>query len=149
MLPKTCPLESGHGSLGGRSTAAASVLLVLSAVISAQSNETDAAQFFDDRIEPILSKRCLSCHNQELKGGGISFVDRESLLKGGSRGPSIVPGKPDESVLIHAVRQKGELKMPPGAKLSSQDIETLTEWVARGAAWGTKLRGPDGAKSDP
>jgi hypothetical protein len=109
-------------------------------VAAAQSLETSAAQFFDERVAPIVSQRCLGCHNDELKDGGISFMDRESLLKGGSRGPAIVPGKPAESVLIHAVRQDGELKMPPGAQLSEQDIATLTEWIERGAIWGKAVK---------
>lgn len=67
-------------------------------------------------------------------------MGREGLLKGGSHGPTIRPGKPEASLLIHAVRQDGELKMPPGAKLPAADIATLTEWIRRGAAWGTKLR---------
>jgi len=96
--------------------------------------------FFDERVEPILGKRCLGCHNEELKDGGISFMDRDSLLKGGSRGPAIVPGKPADSVLIQAVRQEGELKMPPGATLSPQDVATLTEWIARGATWGKPVQ---------
>jgi cytochrome c len=70
-------------------------------------------------------------------------MDYKGLLQGGGRGPTIVPGKPDESVLIHAVRQDGELKMPPGAKLSLQDIATLTEWIQLGAPWGTKLQPPE------
>jgi hypothetical protein len=82
----------------------------------------------------------VGCHNEELKDGGISFMDRDSLLKGGSRGPAIVPGMPGSSVLIQAVRQEGELKMPPGAKLSPQDIATLTEWIERGAAWGRPVK---------
>jgi hypothetical protein len=106
----------------------------------AQGPETNAAQFFDDRVAPILSQRCLGCHNDELKDGGISFMDRDSLLRGGSRGPAIVPGKPVESVLIHAVRQDGELKMPPGAQLSESDIATLTEWIERGAIWGKPVK---------
>jgi Planctomycete cytochrome C len=92
--------------------------------------------FFDERVEPILGRRCVGCHNDELKDGGISFMDRDSLLKGGGRGPAIVPGKPESSVLIQAVRQEGELQMPPGAKLSAQDIATLTDWIAHGAVWG-------------
>jgi len=67
-------------------------------------------------------------------------MDRDSLLRGGSRGPAIVPGKPDDSVLIKAVRQEGELKMPPGAMLSAEDIATLTEWIARGAIWGKAVQ---------
>ena len=100
----------------------------------------DDTRYFDKRVAPILTKRCLGCHNQELNDGGISFLDRETLLKGGSRGPAIVPGQPDASVLIRAIQHDGDLKMPPGPKLSSRDVATLTEWVKRGAPWGTKLR---------
>jgi len=99
-----------------------------------------AADFFDDRVEPILRARCLSCHNEQLRAGGVSFLDREGLLKKGRRGAPIVPGNPNESVVIQAVRQDGELKMPPGAKLSPEDIATLTEWIERGSVWGEKLR---------
>ena len=69
-------------------------------------------------------------------------MDRDSLIAGGGRGPAIVPGKPAGSVLISAVRQDGELKMPPGAKLSELDIAALTEWIARGAVWGKPLKLP-------
>ena len=69
-------------------------------------------------------------------------MDRDSLIAGGGRGPAIVPGKPAGSVLISAVRQDGELKMPPGAKLSEQDIAALTEWIAGGAVWGKPLKLP-------
>lgn len=116
-------------------------LVALPAVAFAQkARPTKAARFFDARVAPILSKRCLGCHNEELKDGDISFLDRDSLLKGGSRGPALVPGKPEESALIHAVRQDGDIKMPPGSKLSRQEIATLTEWVNRFAPWGEKLR---------
>lgn len=110
------------------------------AVAYAQTPSKSDARYFDQRVAPILIKRCLGCHNQELNDGGISFLDRETLLKGGSRGPAVVPGQPENSVLIHAVRHDGDFKMPPGAKLPSRDVATLTEWVKRGAPWGTKLR---------
>ncbi len=100
----------------------------------------DAGGFFDKRVAPILSKRCLGCHNNDLNDGGISFLDRDSLIKGGGRGPAVVPGKPEDSVLIHAVRQDGDLKMPPGGKLSARETAALIEWVRRGASWGKKLR---------
>ena len=97
-------------------------------------------QFFDTRVAPILTRRCLGCHNEQLKNGEISFMDRESLLKGGRRGPAIVPGKPGESVLIESLRHEGELQMPPGPKLPKKEIRVLTEWVRDGAVWGSKLR---------
>ena len=98
------------------------------------------ARFFDTRVAPILTRRCVPCHNQELKNGNISFFDRDSLLKGGNRGPAIVPGKPEESVLVDALRHEGGLQMPPGPKLPAKEIAVLTEWIKRGAVWGTKLR---------
>ena len=100
------------------------------------------SDFFDTRVAPILSVRCLGCHNNQLKDGGISFLDRDSLLKGGTRGPAIVPGKPEAGVLMLAVRQDGALMMPPGGKLAAAEIATLARWIAMGAPWGTKLRPP-------
>ena len=97
-------------------------------------------RFFDTQVAPILTRRCLGCHNEELKDGGISFRDRASLLKGGERGSAIVPGKPQASMLIVALRHEGELQMPPGPKLPPKEVKILTEWIRRGAAWGTKLR---------
>ena len=108
----------------------------------AQPASVKAARFFDRRVAPILTRRCLGCHNQELKDGGVSFLDRDSLLKDGSRGPAIVPGDPERSVLIRAIRHNAEPKMPPGPKLAAKDIDTLTEWVRLGVPWGTKLRIP-------
>ena len=96
--------------------------------------------FFDKRVAPILARRCLGCHNKELNDGNISFLDRASLLKGGPHGPAIVPGQPEKSVLIHAIHHDGDVRMPPGPKLAARDISVLTEWIARGAVWGKKLR---------
>ena len=115
------------------------VIICFVTLLGIASAET-AGEFFDNRVEPILRARCLGCHNDDLNDGGISFTDPESLLSGRNSGPAIVPGKPDESRLIEAVRQNGDIKMPPGGKLSGRDVATLTEWIQRGAVWGTKLR---------
>jgi hypothetical protein len=96
--------------------------------------------FFDTRVAPILTKRCLGCHNEELKNGNISFLDRGSLLISGARGPAIVPGKPEASILLDTLRHDGEIQMPPGPKLPSKEIAILTEWIRRGALWGNKLQ---------
>ena len=110
------------------------VLLLLAAVAPSD------ARFFDSRVAPILRKRCLGCHNNELKDGGISFQDRESLIKGGGRGPAIVPGRPGDSVMIRAIRQEGNFSMPPGRKLTSKEVATITKWVEGGAVWGNRPR---------
>src|SRR5580704_3127637 len=62
--------------------------------------------FFENKIRPILSEHCYKCHSHEapkLKGG-LSVEFRDALLKGGENGPAIVPGDPEKSMLIKAVR---------------------------------------------
>ncbi len=93
--------------------------------------------FFESKIRPILVDTCYKCHSKggDKVRGGLLLDTREAVLHGGNTGPAIVPGKPDESILIQAVRYKDEdLQMPPkGEKLSDQQIADLTEWVRRGA----------------
>ena len=115
------------------------LLAIATPASPAQQRDRDQ-RFFDTRVAPILAKRCLGCHNQELNNGNISFLDRDTLLKGGGRGPAIVPGRPEESLLVSVLRHDGEVQMPPGRKLPPGEIRTLTEWIRRGAVWGTKLR---------
>jgi hypothetical protein len=108
----------------------AAVFCLAALIASAESVD----RYFDKRVAPILTKRCLGCHNEELKNGGISFLDRESLLKS-----AIVPGSPETSKLIATLRHDGDIQMPPGPKLPSKEIAILTEWIRRGAVWGAKL----------
>jgi len=115
-------------------------------LVSAGSRAGRDARFFDRLVEPILRAHCVGCHNDELKDGGLSLASRNGLLVGGTRGPAIVPGYADASLMMQAVKQDGALMMPPGGKLSAKDIATLTKWIKRGAPWGTKLRANDAAK---
>ena len=57
------------------------------------------------------------------------------MLKGGDTGPAFVPGKPDESPLIEAIRYEGDVQMPPKKKLKAEEIAALTDWVKQGAYW--------------
>jgi hypothetical protein len=116
------------------------IVITLIAVLPVIAAQPDSAKFFDQRVAPILEKRCLPCHNEQLRNANISFLDRESLLHGGTYGPAINPGNPKASLLIVTLRHQGELQMPPGPKLPAKEISILTEWIKRGAIWGTKLR---------
>src|SRR2546426_4769591 len=69
--------------------------------------------------------------------GGLRLDSREGLLKGGESGPAIVPGDPDKSLMIQAIRQTDKLKMPKGGRLKLEEIDALTEWVKAGAVWPT------------
>ncbi len=94
-------------------------------------------QFFENKIRPMLSDACYKCHSQQSEKvkGGLFLDTRDGLLKGGESGPAIVPGNPDKSLLIKAVRYAdADLQMPPkGKKLSDQQIANLETWVKMGA----------------
>src|SRR5207237_9918125 len=95
----------------------------------------DPSEFFEMRIRPVLATNCYTCHTT-AKLGGLQLTSRENILKGGNSGPAILPGKPEESLLIQAVSQTHErLKMPPQGKLKDEEIEDLKSWVRAGAVW--------------
>jgi hypothetical protein len=105
----------------------------------AEPKPTDAAaEFFEKKIRPVLVEHCYGCHSakaEKLKGN-LLLDSREGLLRGGNRGPAVVPGDPDKSRLIVAVRFKDvDLQMPQRGKLPDAVIADLTTWVAQGAPW--------------
>jgi hypothetical protein len=107
--------------------------------VSASGAQVTAAQtqFFENKIRPLLSQECYKCHSQsaERVKAGLLLDTRESLLKGGDSGPAIVPGDPEKSLLIKAVRYTDpDLQMPPkNKKLSDEQIADLVAWVKMGA----------------
>src|SRR5256886_1254898 len=110
--------------------ALALALLFVETAVAQQQQE-----FFETRIRPLLAQQCFSCHTDE-KMGGLRLDSKESVLKGGTRGPAVVPGEPDKSLLLDAVRQTGELKMPKGGQhLTDTQIQDLTTWIKDGAYW--------------
>ena len=92
--------------------------------------------FFESKVRPVLVERCYECHSGVNSKGGLLLDTRQGWAKGGNSGPAIVPGKPDESLLIKAVRHTDQdLAMPPkkkGGKLPDTEIAALTEWVRQG-----------------
>lgn len=91
-------------------------------------------EYFLTQIQPALTRNCLGCHSSAPQGG-LRLDSREALLAGGASGPAVVAGAPDSSVLIQALRYDGDLKMPPGGKLSPELIARFERWVSDGAAW--------------
>ncbi len=95
------------------------------------------SEFFESRVRPVLVEHCYECHSAEKTKGGLALDTKLGWEKGGDSGTAIVPGKPDESLLIKAVRYHDEdLAMPPqkkGGKLPDSTIAALTEWVKMGA----------------
>ena len=95
----------------------------------------DSSELFENRIRPLLAHNCFACHTSAHLGG-LTMSSRSSLIKGGASGPSIVPGKPDESLLVQAIRQTDpRLKMPPTGKLKPEEIRDIESWISQGAPW--------------
>src|SRR5262245_6207496 len=95
----------------------------------------EEAQFFETRIRPVLADSCFRCHGPAKQRGGLRLDSRAALLAGGDRGPAVVPGDPEKSLLITAVGHTDDLKMPPSKKLPAQQVGDLTRWVRLGAPW--------------
>lgn len=106
------------------------------------TTNTTAAAFFEAKVRPILVSRCEECHGEPAEGG-LRLDSGAALLKGGDSGPAVIPGNPDASLLIQAIRQTHQkLRMPKKRnKLATDELETLEKWVASGAVWPQSTQG--------
>ncbi len=117
------------------------VLLTCVAVVFLTAQPSAAAptpaqvEFFEKSIRPVLAAECYECHSSAKKKGGLALDTRDVLLKGGESGPTIVPGQPDSSLLLQALRHTHPtLKMPKnGAKLDVRIVANFAEWIRQGA----------------
>jgi hypothetical protein len=108
--------------------------LVTRALSAADGVSPADAEFFEKHIRPVLAQQCFECHSGSIQAkGGLRLDIGLGLRLGGQRGETIVPGNPDDSILIKALKQTGQLKMPPGDKLSDEQIGYFEEWVRNGA----------------
>ncbi|MDA0838698.1 MAG: DUF1549 domain-containing protein [Planctomycetota bacterium] len=95
-------------------------------------------EFFENQVRPLFSRHCYKCHSTQAKKvkGKLYLDSHAAAIKGGESGPALVPGNPEESLLIKAVQyQEESLEMPPNAKLTEAEIDALVKWVKMGAPW--------------
>ena len=108
-------------------------------VLAAEAAPPDSrgVEFFESRIRPVLVSKCYACHSQDavkakkLKGK-LLLDSRVGVLTGGESGPAIVPGRPERSLLIGAIRHEA-LEMPPNERLSKHVISDFVKWIEMGA----------------
>jgi len=98
----------------------------------------DGIAFFESKIRPVLVKHCYECHSQAAleKGkikGGLQLDTRAGIRKGGDTGAAVVPGNPDESLLLSALRQEKSLEMPPKGPLPDSILRDFEKWITMGA----------------
>ena len=111
-----------------------SILFAGAVAVHAATPEEGVA-FFEKRIRPLLAEHCYECHSASAKKtkGGLRLDSRDGWVKGGDSGPAILPGKPDDSLLIKGVRHwDKEFKMPE-KPLAPAQVADLVEWVKLGA----------------
>jgi len=115
--------------------------LILTACVSfgASAAEPDAPsseaiKHFETHVRPLLANRCFKCHGEEKQQGGLRLDRPGDLLTGGDSGAAVEAGKPDESLLMEAVRYES-YEMPPDGQLADKEIAVLEEWIAAGAPW--------------
>jgi hypothetical protein len=105
-------------------------------LVKAADPEPADLEFFEKKIRPVLVEHCFKCHGNGNRKGQLQLDSRASMLKGGEIGPVVIPGQPDKSVLIKAIRYTDDqLKMPPKGKLPDANIADFIQWVKSGAPW--------------
>ncbi len=95
----------------------------------------EGSDFFESKIRPVFATHCFECHGHKDKGG-LKLDSFKSILKGGDSGEVIVPGHPEKSLLMTAVRHvDADLAMPPKKKLPARVVADLARWIREGAIW--------------
>lgn len=104
--------------------------------LSSHAASPEGLQFFEAKVRPLLVQKCQECHGADKKKGGLRLDNLPYIIAGGETGPAIIPHKPDESILMKAVRyEDADMEMPPDGKMSAAEIEVLRQWIAMGAPW--------------
>jgi hypothetical protein len=110
------------------------VCMSFSISVAGAGELTPEDKFFEMKVRPLLAEKCWSCHGPEQQKGHLRLDALDHILSGGESGAAIVPEKPDESLLMEAVRFES-LEMPPGKKMTDAEIEILEQWIKLGAKW--------------
>jgi hypothetical protein len=127
---------------------AAGLAVSITGHVSAQQAAAEAgpapgtAEFFTQKVQPILDDNCYSCH-QDSQSGGLRLDSYAAIRKGGKSGPILVPGDTETSLIIKMIRRQGKLKMPPKSALEASEVAVLEAWVKAGAV------GADGSGAAP
>jgi hypothetical protein len=121
-------------SVSGFALASVLVFAFVDQVWSADEPDRARVEFFETKIRPVLVKHCYQCHSSDSKSvkGGLMLDFRTAVRKGGESGSVIVPGKPDESILIAALKYDG-YEMPPKGKLPESVVADFVRWIRDGA----------------
>ena len=117
-----------------RFLAAAALALGMGTMARGEELSKDQTEFFEKKIRPGLVEHCYECHSaqsEKLKGK-LLLDNRDAVRKGGESGPGVVPGDPDASLVVQALRYEN-FEMPPKGKLPAEVIANFEQWIKHGA----------------
>jgi hypothetical protein len=92
-------------------------------------------QFFEQKVRPVLAEHCWKCHGPSKQESELRLDSAAGMNRGGASGEKLIGGEPGQSYLLKVVRHEGDIKMPPEAKLSDDQIASLSDWIFQGAFW--------------
>jgi mono/diheme cytochrome c family protein len=113
---------------------AAGLALMAANRAAAADPQAAADDLFEIHARPLLVAHCIRCHGETKQEAGLNLATRAGILAGGESGPAVVPGKPEASLLLEALRYES-LEMPPTGRLDDAAITGIERWVAAGAPW--------------
>lgn len=125
--------------------------LSLGLFLGSSSRADEASKLYKEKIQPLFQRKCYDCHSakaDDLKSG-LKLDTLEDILKGGSTGPAVVPGEPENSFILKALRyEEQDYQMPPSGKLDDKDIKAVESWIRELKA-DSKRQKPFSAKPSP
>jgi len=100
--------------------------------------QTERTRVTQHDVIPTLWLRCAGCHGRQHQDGGLDLRSKASILKGGKSGPALVPGDPENSLILKRIHAE---EMPPRKRLieasvkpmEEGEIKLLTAWIEAGA----------------
>ena len=138
LIPGTravpCPVPVPRSSQNTRRTLRSLLLLLHVLTLGSVAPLPAQDNLFTEKIAPLLQQHCISCHGPDAQESGLRLDSLQALNTGGKAGAPIIPGKPDESLLMVAVRRTDSaLQMPPEGKLPAEAVAALEQWISQGA----------------
>ena len=121
-------------------------------MFSALVHDARAEEPFQSLVAPLLSTKCVACHQAANAKGGFDLTTRESMLRGGDGGPAVVPGKPKDSALFYRSVPHDDGSPPEmpekGEPLTEQEAAAIKLWIEQGAVWPEQFVVKEKSKAD-
>src|SRR4051812_373229 len=97
-------------------------LVLTGSIRSAEPAPTQALEFFEKEVRPLLVENCVVCHGPKKQQGGLRLDTKVGFVKGSDSGPLVKVGRPEQSLLLQVIAHTGDVKMPPKGKLPEKAL---------------------------